>query len=176
MLDAARGRTGFGRSTHPTSPLSATSANLHSRSTYASSRVRAVSRLQGNPLGTVCTRFFRSYFEIRPLSRPFSQVSVLLIVLMFVFASFGVQLFGGKLAKCNDPTIKTRVQQYFCLHILIIFCALLMTIVYNYVVCIIILSFQAECFGMFPRKIFVTKLKLNSNDSDLPEMWVPRVW
>ena len=29
---------------------------------------------------------------------------------------------------------------------------------------------------MFPRKIFVTKLKLNSNASDLPEMWVPRVW
>jgi hypothetical protein len=27
---------------------------------------------------------------------------VLLIVLMFIFASYGVQLFGGKLARCND--------------------------------------------------------------------------
>ena len=28
---------------------------------------------------------------------------------MFVFASYGVQLFGGKLARCNDPTVKERV-------------------------------------------------------------------
>uniref|UniRef100_W5K426 Sodium leak channel NALCN n=1 Tax=Astyanax mexicanus TaxID=7994 RepID=W5K426_ASTMX len=32
-------------------------------------------------------------------------VSILLLTLMLVFASFGVQLFAGKLAKCNDPTI-----------------------------------------------------------------------
>lgn len=36
-------------------------------------------------------------------------VTVLLIVLMFVFASFGVQIVGGKLAACNDPTITERV-------------------------------------------------------------------
>ncbi|KAG8586440.1 hypothetical protein GDO81_005373 [Engystomops pustulosus] len=35
-------------------------------------------------------------------------VSILLLTLMLVFASFGVQLFAGKLAKCNDPTIETR--------------------------------------------------------------------
>ncbi|XP_063242181.1 sodium leak channel NALCN isoform X2 [Bacillus rossius redtenbacheri] len=35
-------------------------------------------------------------------------VSILLIVLMFVFASYGVQLFGGRLARCNDPTIARR--------------------------------------------------------------------
>ncbi|PIO40131.1 hypothetical protein AB205_0212960 [Aquarana catesbeiana] len=35
-------------------------------------------------------------------------VSILLLTLMLVFASFGVQLFAGKLAKCNDPTIDTR--------------------------------------------------------------------
>lgn len=29
---------------------------------------------------------------------------------MLVFASFGVQLFAGKLAKCNDPTIQRRVR------------------------------------------------------------------
>ncbi|XP_026282051.1 sodium leak channel NALCN isoform X2 [Frankliniella occidentalis] len=35
-------------------------------------------------------------------------VSTLLIVLMFVFASYGVQMFGGRLARCNDPTIFRR--------------------------------------------------------------------
>ncbi|XP_065332108.1 sodium leak channel NALCN isoform X4 [Cloeon dipterum] len=35
-------------------------------------------------------------------------VSILLIVLMFVFASYGVQLFGGRLARCNDPSIEHR--------------------------------------------------------------------
>ncbi len=38
------------------------------------------------------------------------QVSILLIVLMFVFASYGVQLFGGKLARCNDRNITTKVE------------------------------------------------------------------
>lgn len=38
------------------------------------------------------------------------QVSTLLIVLMFVFASYGVQLYGGRLARCNDSEIKTRDQ------------------------------------------------------------------
>lgn len=36
-------------------------------------------------------------------------VSVLLIVLLFVFASVGVHMFGGLLARCNDPTITERV-------------------------------------------------------------------
>lgn len=44
----------------------------------------------------------------RDQQRGLFQVSILLIVLMFVFASYGVQLFGGKLARCNDPTIKER--------------------------------------------------------------------
>ncbi|CAN7998169.1 unnamed protein product [Ixodes pacificus] len=35
-------------------------------------------------------------------------VSILLIVLMFVFACYGVHLFGGRLARCNDPEIKSR--------------------------------------------------------------------
>ncbi|ODN05809.1 Sodium leak channel non-selective protein [Orchesella cincta] len=35
-------------------------------------------------------------------------VSILLIVLMFVFASYGVQLFGGRLARCNDPNVTMR--------------------------------------------------------------------
>lgn len=36
-------------------------------------------------------------------------VSVLLVVLLFVFASVGVHLFGGRLARCNDPCVKERV-------------------------------------------------------------------
>ncbi|XP_026848294.1 sodium leak channel non-selective protein [Drosophila persimilis] len=35
-------------------------------------------------------------------------VSTLLILLMFIFASYGVQLYGGRLARCNDPTIPRR--------------------------------------------------------------------
>ncbi|CAI5445372.1 unnamed protein product [Caenorhabditis angaria] len=35
-------------------------------------------------------------------------VTILLVVLMFIFASFGVQLVGGKLAACNDASITTR--------------------------------------------------------------------
>lgn len=35
-------------------------------------------------------------------------VSTLLILLMFIFASYGVQLYGGRLARCNDPSITRR--------------------------------------------------------------------
>jgi hypothetical protein len=31
-----------------------------------------------------------------------------MIVVMFIFASFGVQTVGGKLASCNDPNITER--------------------------------------------------------------------
>lgn len=39
------------------------------------------------------------------------QVSILLLTLMLVFASFGVQLFAGKLEKCNDANILTKVEK-----------------------------------------------------------------
>ncbi|XP_078311873.1 sodium leak channel NALCN-like isoform X2 [Crassostrea virginica] len=35
-------------------------------------------------------------------------VSVLLVVLMFMFATYGVHVLGGKLHKCNDPSITTK--------------------------------------------------------------------
>lgn len=54
------------------------------------------------------------YQEIFCLTH-FFQVSILLLTLMLVFASFGVQLFAGKLAKCNDPNIIRRVSYLFCL-------------------------------------------------------------
>lgn len=49
---------------------------------------------------------------VSELCRGFKEillVSVLLILLLFVFACYGVHMFGGRLARCNDPTIKTRV-------------------------------------------------------------------
>ena len=45
--------------------------------------------------------FFRGIKEIL-------IVTVLMVVVMFIFASFGVQIAGGKLAACNDLSIKTR--------------------------------------------------------------------
>jgi hypothetical protein len=32
------------------------------------------------------------------------QVSILLVVLMFIFAIYGIQIIGGQLARCNDRT------------------------------------------------------------------------
>ncbi|KHJ80489.1 transporter, cation channel family protein [Oesophagostomum dentatum] len=49
----------------------------------------------------VVVEFFRGFKEIL-------LVTILMIVVMFIFASFGVQIVGGKLAACNDPTISTR--------------------------------------------------------------------
>ncbi|CDW53676.1 Ion trans domain containing protein [Trichuris trichiura] len=49
----------------------------------------------------VVVELFRGFREIL-------LVTILLVVLMFIFASYGVQIAGGKLAKCNDLTIKTR--------------------------------------------------------------------
>ncbi|VVC28002.1 Hypothetical protein CINCED_3A019232 [Cinara cedri] len=70
-------------------------------------------------------------------------VSVLLIVLMFVFASYGVQIFGGRLARCNDPSIRRR----------------------------------EDCYGVFMRKVFVTKMKIKPGDNETyPAILVPRVW
>ncbi|XP_071875567.1 sodium leak channel NALCN-like isoform X1 [Bombus fervidus] len=70
-------------------------------------------------------------------------VSTLLILLMFIFASYGVQLYGGRLARCNDPTILKR----------------------------------EDCVGVFMRRVFVTKMKLNPSENEsYPSILVPRVW
>ncbi|CAF0718540.1 unnamed protein product [Brachionus calyciflorus] len=45
---------------------------------------------------------------IYELCRGFKEillVSILLVVLMFVFANYGIQMYGGKLARCNDAKI-----------------------------------------------------------------------
>ncbi|GMT23316.1 hypothetical protein PFISCL1PPCAC_14613, partial [Pristionchus fissidentatus] len=49
----------------------------------------------------VVVEFFRGLKEIL-------LVTILMIIVMFIFASFGVQIVGGKLAACNDPLIQTR--------------------------------------------------------------------
>ncbi|VDK42501.1 unnamed protein product [Anisakis simplex] len=49
----------------------------------------------------VVVELFRGFKEIL-------LVTILLVVVMFVFASVGVHIFGGKLAACNDPLIKNR--------------------------------------------------------------------
>ena len=50
----------------------------------------------------VVSELCRSFKEI-------TLVAVLLMVTVFVFASYGVHLFGMKFAACNDETIKNRV-------------------------------------------------------------------
>ena len=46
---------------------------------------------------------------------------MLLIALMFVFATFGVHLLGGKLGRCNDPAISVVSFQVFVLLIALMF-------------------------------------------------------
>lgn len=82
---------------------------------------------------------------IYELCRGFKEillVSVLLVVLMFIFANYGIQIYGGRLARCNDVTIQNK----------------------------------KNCTGLFKRDLYVTKLKLNSRNSNKPSIWVPRVW
>lgn len=50
----------------------------------------------------VVVELFRGFKEIL-------LVTILLIIVLFIFASFGVQSVGGKLAACNDPVILSRV-------------------------------------------------------------------
>jgi len=40
--------------------------------------------------------------------REILMVSMLLAGLIFVFAAFGVQLFGGRLGMCNDILVKSK--------------------------------------------------------------------
>uniref|UniRef100_A0A915EEL3 Sodium leak channel NALCN n=1 Tax=Ditylenchus dipsaci TaxID=166011 RepID=A0A915EEL3_9BILA len=49
----------------------------------------------------VVVELFRGFKEIL-------LVTILMIVVMFIFASFGVQTVGGRLAACNDPSVTGR--------------------------------------------------------------------
>ncbi|CAL8084276.1 unnamed protein product [Calicophoron daubneyi] len=50
----------------------------------------------------------RVVYELVRGFREILMVSVLLVVFMFIFAVYGVHLFGGRLAICNDRTIKNK--------------------------------------------------------------------
>lgn len=48
---------------------------------------------------------------IYELCRGFKEillVSILLVVLIFIFANYGIQMYGGKLARCNDRRMSDR--------------------------------------------------------------------
>ncbi len=48
---------------------------------------------------------------IYELCRGFKEillVSILLVVLIFIFANYGIQMYGGKLARCNDERISDK--------------------------------------------------------------------
>ncbi|VDK84052.1 unnamed protein product, partial [Cylicostephanus goldi] len=91
----------------------------------------------------------------------FPRVTILMIVVMFIFASFGVQIVGGKLAACNDPTVLSRVCYPF-----------------NLPVTQKMFFPQENCTGIFWQKIFVTRLEVyGKNDEEMhPKILVPRVW
>lgn len=69
-------------------------------------------------------------------------VCILLALLCFVFACYGVHVFGGRLARCTDPTIAAR----------------------------------ENCTGTFLRKVYVTKMRLPTDDESYPAMLASRVW
>lgn len=47
-------------------------------------------------------------YELCRGSKEILLVSILLVVLIFIFANYGIQIFGGKLARCNDGSISER--------------------------------------------------------------------
>ena len=47
-------------------------------------------------------------YELCRGSKEILLVSILLVVLIFIFANYGIQIFGGKLARCNDESIQER--------------------------------------------------------------------
>jgi hypothetical protein len=47
-------------------------------------------------------------YELCRGSKEILLVSILLVVLIFIFANYGIQIFGGKLAHCNDESILER--------------------------------------------------------------------
>ncbi|VDM38977.1 unnamed protein product [Toxocara canis] len=145
----------------------------------------------------VVVELFRGFKEIL-------LVTILLVVVMFIFASVGVQIVGGKLAACNDPSIKHRVRGISFVAFLRIrsrfkyglkgrplasasaalgFLAetssvLMVIMPYVYAIDFAQRSFKANCTGVFWQKIFVTRLDVyGKNDDDLhPSILVPRVW
>ncbi len=103
------------------------------------------------------------------------QVSILLLTLMLVFATFGVQLFAGKLAKCNDPHISNKVQCNSYNFSNKVWSGGSSVLHWNVVLCGL---FQEDCHGIFRINVSISKnlnLKLRPGEKK-PGFWVPRVW
>ncbi|MGH0143002.1 UNVERIFIED_CONTAM: hypothetical protein FKN15_037422 [Acipenser sinensis] len=106
-------------------------------------------------------------------------VSILLLTLMLVFASFGVQLFAGKLAKCNDHHVIRRVSILLLTLMLVfasfgvqLFAGKLAKCNDHHVIR------REDCHGIFRINVSVSKnlnLKLRPGEKK-PGFWVPRVW
>ena len=77
---------------------------------------------------------------------------------MFIFASFGLQIAGGKLARCSDKNITNPVNVSLT----------------NEVQTLL----QEDCVGRHWQKIMVTRLQVpGRGDNNMhPGMYVPRVW
>lgn len=106
MLDAKTSSSEFRRSTTHDFKMFKTITNFYVSATHEKSRLRALQRLQRNSIGTLTLLFLKKMGLNNNFF--FHQVLTLLILLMFVFASYGVQLYGGRLARCNDPQITKR--------------------------------------------------------------------
>lgn len=57
---------------------------------------------------TLCLPLRKEVWKVVGGYKDLFKVSILLFLLMFVFASYGVQTFSNKLMKCNDLTIKRQ--------------------------------------------------------------------
>ncbi|XP_022100553.1 sodium leak channel non-selective protein-like isoform X1 [Acanthaster planci] len=59
---------------------------------------------------TLVPHLRKMVFEVLRGVKEIMLVSILLLALMFIFASYGVQIFANQLAQCNDPSITSKEQ------------------------------------------------------------------
>ena len=58
---------------------------------------------------TLVPHLRKMVYEVLRGIKEMMLVSILLLALMFIFASYGVQIFANKLATCNDENITEKV-------------------------------------------------------------------
>ncbi|VDM31031.1 unnamed protein product [Hydatigera taeniaeformis] len=94
----------------------------------------------------------RVVYELVRGFREILMVTVLLVVFIFIFAVYGVHMFGGRLAICNDRSIARKVGLFPGPNGRV----------------------QEDCKGVFRRELSVTRMK--SFKGPAPKFLVPRVW
>ena len=57
---------------------------------------------------TLDARLRKEFWNVVRGYKEFFKVLIFLLIIMFIFASYGVQTFGGELKKCNDPEVKVK--------------------------------------------------------------------